>query len=72
MGRLIWQMTTAVRFSTPATDGSNRAAAKIPEFHDLRENSGASLYEIGPRVGQNAPPFLTYYCVRILVAKKES
>jgi len=47
MARLLWQMTTAVWFSAPATDGGDRAAAKIPQFHDLRQNSGPLLFEIG-------------------------
>src|SRR5713226_3004120 len=63
-------MTSAVWSSAPATDGGNRAAAKIPHFHDLRENSGALLFEVGKGVRQRAPPILTYHYVRIMPTKK--
>src|ERR1700737_417044 len=63
-------MTSAVWSSASATDGANRAAAKIPHFHDLRENSGALLFEVGKGVRQRAPPILTYHYVRIMPTKK--
>jgi len=47
MAWLIGQMTTAVWFSAPATDGGDRAAAKISQFHDLRQNSAALLFQVG-------------------------
>src|ERR1700736_4801060 len=72
MARLIGQMTTAVWFSALATDRGDRAAAKIPQFHDLRQNSRALLFETGEGVRQRTPPLLTYHYARIETTKKES
>src|ERR1700736_5570435 len=72
MARLIGQMTTAVWFSALATDRGDRAAAKIPQFHDLRQNSRALLFETGEGVRQRTPPLLTYHYARIETTKKKS
>ena len=47
MARLVRQMTTAVWFSAPAVDCSDRAAPKIAQLQDLRQYAGALLFEGG-------------------------
>jgi hypothetical protein len=43
---LVWLMTTALRFTTAATDSSDGTAAKITQIDNTRQNGTALVFEV--------------------------
>ena len=70
MTRLAGLMAPAIGFSAAAFDRRNRAAAKIAELKNARQNVGASLFERVNGIWQRASPIRTYAYVRIIRPKK--
>ena len=68
---LVWLMTTALRFTTAATDSSDGTAAKITQIDNTRQNGTALVFEGNPETLTSAPPILTCYYVRKTTTKKE-
>jgi hypothetical protein len=71
VARLVRLMTTAFRLTAAAANGCDGAAAKITQIDDAGQNGGPLLFKRNERVGQVAPPFLTYQYVRNTATKKE-
>ena len=68
VGAVAWLarlMTATARLTALAGNRGDRAAAKITKLHNLAQNGGSLLFEIGKRLRQKAPPILTYQYVRI-------
>ena len=64
VARLVWLMTTALRFTAAAADSGDGTAAKIPQIDDAVQNGGPLLFERAQSVWQVAPRLLTYNYVR--------
>jgi len=55
VARLVGLMTTALRLTTTATDGSDGTAAKITQIDDTRQNSAPLLFEHTKRLWSVTP-----------------
>jgi hypothetical protein len=52
MAGLVRSMAMAIRFSAATLNGGNGAAAKVTQLQDLRQYTGALLFEAGKEIRQ--------------------